>query len=268
MSLSGVPFWSWPRAYMMWLGIYILLMLLLTFAVQIVGVSTRSPVLKGLEEIGKMQSQVMPTELVMSELDTQTLYHHLLEHLAPQVEAIDSRYGKDWLELDIALQPEKLLLLDQLPIWPGWQLQSFIMQPKDGSWQLSMRWQSGKQTNVSKKLPKPATNLDISTWRSMLAPLPEQQITNNEDKKNLPIDYPNWQYLGYVGNQPTIGAWVREVIYSQDGQHNHQNQHTYYLREGDVWQDWKIISITSTQLELKRAGQLWILPSCMQLKSC
>ncbi len=204
----------------------------------------------------------------MSELDTQTLYHHLLQHLAPQVEAIDSRFGKDWLELDIALQPEKLLLLDQLPIWPGWQLQSFIMQPKDGSWQLSMRWQSGKQTNVSKKLPKPATNLDISTWRSMLAPLSEQQITNNEDKKNLPIDYPNWQYLGYVGNQPTIGAWVREVIYSQDGQLNHQNQHTYYLREGDVWQDWKIISITATQLELKRAGQLWILPSCMQLKSC
>ena len=104
----------------------------------------------------------------------------------------------------------------------------------------------------------------------MLAPLPEQQITNNEDKKNLPIVYPDWQYLGFVGNQPTVGAWVREVIYSQDGQHNQQNQHNqpYFFREGDVWQDWKIISITAIQLELKRAGQLWILPSCMQLKSC
>jgi hypothetical protein len=265
MILSGVPLWSWRQAVVILLGLYILLMLLLTFAVQIVWVSARSPVLKGLEEIGKMQSQVVLTELVMSELDTQTLYHHLLEHLAPQVEAIDSRYGKDWLELDIALQPEKLLLLDQLPIWPGWQLQSFIMQPKDGSWQLSMRWQSVKQTKVPKKLPKPATNLDISTWRSMLALLPEQQITNNEDKKNLPIDYPNWQYLGYVGNQPTIGAWVREVIYSQDGQHNQQ---TYFFRQGEVWQDWEIISITAAQLELKRAGERWVLPSCMQLKSC
>ena len=268
MSLSGVPFWSWRQASMILLGLYILLMLLLTFAVQIVWVSARSPVLKGLEEIGKMQSQVVLTELVMSELDTQTFYHQLLQHLAPQVEAIDSRFGEDWLELDITLQPEQLLLLDQLPIWLGWQLQSFIMQPKDGSWQLGMRWQSVKQTKVPKKLPKPATNLDISTWRSMLDLLPEQQITNNEDKKNLPIVYPDWQYLGYVGNQPTVGAWLREVIYSQDGQHNHQNQHTYYLREGDVWQDWKIISITATQLELKRAGQLWILPSCMQLKSC
>ena len=271
MSLSGVPFWSWRQASMILLGIYILLMLLLTFAVQIVWVSARSPVLKGLEEIGKIQSQVMPTELVMSELDTQTLYHHLLQHLAPQAEAIDSRFGEDWLELDIALQPEQLLLLDQLPIWPGWQLQSFIMQLKDGSWQLSMRWQSVKQTNVSKKLPKPATNLDISTWRSMLEPLPEQQITNNDDKKNLPIDYPNWQYLGFVGNQPTPGAWVREVIYSQDGQHQQQGQHnqqTYFFRQGEVWQDWEIISITAARLELKRAGERWVLPSCMQLKSC
>ena len=265
MILSGVPFWAWRQAVVILLGLYILLMLLLTFAVQIVWVGARSPVLKGLEEIGKMQSQVMPTELVMSELDTQTLYHHLLQNLAPQVEAIDSRYGKDLLELDIALQPEQLLLLDQLPIWPGWQLQSFIMQPKDGSWQLSMRWQSVKQTNVSKKLPKPATNLDISTWRSMLASLPEQQITNNEDMKNLPIDYPDWQYLGYVGNQPTVSAWVREVTHSQDGQ---QHQQTYFFREGEVWQDWEIISITPAQLELKRAGEGWVLPSCIQLKSC
>ena len=80
----------------------------------------------------------------------------------------------------------------------------------------------------------------------MLAPLPEQPITNNEDEKNLFVDYPDWQYLGYVGNQPTVGAWVREVTHSQDGQQKQQgqqNQHTYYLREGEVWQDWKIIPI-------------------------
>ena len=271
MSLSGVPFWSWRQAVVTLLGLYILLMLLLTFAVQIVWVSTRSPGLKGLEEIGKIQSQVMPTAVVMSELDTQTLYHHLLQHLASQVEAIDSRYGKDWLELDITLQPEQLLLLDQLPIWQGWQLQSFIMQPTDGSWQLGMRWQSVKQTKVPKKLPKPATTFEISNWLPSLAPLPEQQITNNEDKKNLPIVYPDWQYLGFVGNQPTAGAWVREVIYSQDGQHQQQGQHnqqTYFFRQGEVWQDWEIISITAAQLELKRAGERWVLPSCMQLKSC
>ena len=271
MILSGVPLWSWRQAVVILLGLYILLMLLLTYAVQIVWVSARSPVLKELEQIGKIQSQVMPTEVVMSELDTQTLYHHLLQHLAPEVEAIDSRYGKDWLELDISLQPEQLLLLDQLPIWPSWQLQSFTMQPKDSSWQLGMRWQSVEQTSVPNKLPKPANTFDISTWRSMLAPLPEQQITNNEDEKNLLIDYPDWQYLGYVGNQPTVGAWVREVIYSQDGQQHQQDQHnqqTYFFRQGEVWQDWEIISITAAQLELKRAGERWVLPSCMQLKSC
>lgn len=115
---------------MMWLGLYILLILLLTFAVQIAWISARSSVLNELEEIGKIETQVMPTEIVIPELDNQTFYHQLLQHLAPQVAAIDSRYGKDWLELDITLQPEQLLLLDTLPIWPGWRLQSFMMQPK------------------------------------------------------------------------------------------------------------------------------------------
>lgn len=265
MSLSGVPFWSWRQASMMWLGLYILLILLLTFAVQIVWISARSSVLNELEQIGKIEAQVMPIEIVIPELDTQTLYHHLLQHLAPQVVAIDSRYGKDWLELDITLQPEQLLFLNTLPIWPGWQLQSFMMQPKESSWQLGLRWQLAKPTHAIKKLNKPSHTFEINTWLPKLAPLPEQQITNNEDKKNLPIDYPDWQYLGFVGSQPTVGAWVREVIDSQDGQHNQQ---TYFFREGEVWQDWQIISITAAQLELKRAGERWVLPSCMQLKSC
>lgn len=136
---------------------------------------------------------------------------------------------------------------------------------------MGLRWQLAKPAHAIKKLNKPSHTFDISTWLPKLAPLPEAQVTNNKDEKILPIDYPDWQYLGYVGNQPTVGAWVREVTHSQDGQQHQQgqqNQQTYFFREGEVWQDWEIISITPAQLELKRAGERWVLPSCIQLKSC
>lgn len=274
MSFSGVPFWSWRQASMILLGLYILLMLLLTITAQFLWVGARSSVLKELEQIGKIEAQVMPTEIVMPELDAQTFYHHLLQYLAPQVPAIDGRYGKDWLELNVSLQPEQLLLLDNLPIWPGWQLQSFMMQPKEGSWQLGLRWQSVKHSNAPKKLTKPSTMFEISTWLPNLVPLPEQQIAHNEDTNHWPSDYPDWQYLGYVTNQQTVGAWVRDFIHSQDGQQNQQDpqrqhsQQTYFFREGEVWQDWTIISITAAQIELKRAGERWVLRSCIHLKSC
>ena len=264
MTISGIPFWSRYGVILVLpvAGLLVLLVLLIWrqtpwFVLDAAPFSTVTPA-QLMENNAGVHWQALP------DIDADRLHQRLLQLFTRKARQLTSDYGEDWLTLDLSLPPADLLLLDKLPLWPGWQLQTLSLQPAGDMWAVSLRWQRllRGQGVARPLLDKPDNSFEVAIWRLHASSVPSAQeygpVTNTDTAEARP----NWQYLGYVLDPQGAGAWLAAEA------NDEQAKIIRFMRRGEVWQGWKVLHIAVDSLYLQRGANSWVLANCAQLEHC
>jgi hypothetical protein len=248
--MSGIPFWLRTGVVLVLMGSCLLLLTLALIWRQVPWLDNDISALAAINPAGVMQDKSHARKAVFPVLDAHALHQRLLLHFAHKAQELSSDYEADWLTMDLTLRPINLSLLRELPIWPGWQLQGLSMQPEGQIWRLGLRWELPQETGALALLPASDGAFEVDIWQRQIPPVPISAVATAGD---LPVTRPAWRYLGYVADQQGLGAWLGEAIDSEQG------PNIWFVRQGEVWQGWKLVHIAPAGLHLQQGGQHWVL---------
>lgn len=145
-------------------------------------------------------------------ISSTTLQRHLLSVFAAKRAALQIQVDADFVRLSVLLKPDELIVMEALPLWPGWYVETMELKPEGGRWRLLLRWvktDADVRRNVV-RIPHAVRVIDASIWM-----LSEQRAAVGQPA--LQVEQPmtatklTWVLLGYWQRGEHHGVWLLDA---------------------------------------------------------
>ena len=95
------------------------------------------------------------------------LQRQLLSVFAAKGAALQIQVDADLVRLSVLLRPDELMVMEALPLWPGWHVEAMELKPEGGRWRLLLRWakaEAGAGRNILRIPHAEGVEVEASTW--------------------------------------------------------------------------------------------------------
>lgn len=177
-----------------------------------------------------------------SGISSAMLQRQLLSVFTAKGAALQIQVDAEFVRLSVLLRPDELSVMEALPLWPGWHIETMELKPEGGRWRLLLRWfktDAGAGRNIA-----PTSHVegavDASVWK-----LSEQRAAMG--KSDLPIEQAvaattlAWVLLGYWRRGEQQGVWLLDA--------------DHVLRrvgQGEIWRGFELLVVNKEAVFWRR----------------
>lgn len=196
------------------------------------------------------QAWYLPLQPLLQSSDKQVEWHwpdrssillrqQILQQFTPKGSDIQLQTDGQSLRLSVLLAPAALSLLQDLPTWPGWYLESLTLLPRDSLWSLSIIWRQGTATYAAGDFSVVSNRINRQVWQLAVGQSNQRSAAVAIIEAPQVVKGLDWQLLGYWRQGNNQGVWL------QDGQ--------FGLRRVLVGQGWQGYTLQSVGVD----GAYW-----------
>lgn len=140
------------------------------------------------------------------------LQRQLLSIFTAKGVALQIQVDAESVRLSVLLKPDELTVMEVLPLWPGWKVETMELKPEGGRWRLLLLW-SKIETGAGRavvRVPHAERVIDASLWM-----LSEQSasIVRPALSAKQPTAATRWTWvlLGYWQRGEHQGVWLLDT---------------------------------------------------------
>ena len=167
------------------------------------------------------------------DLSAAVLQQQLMQLFVAVGSELQVQIAADEVSLQVLLPAPALPVLEQLPVWPGWQLAVMELLPKGAWWSLHLRLRRSESATVVSAPDNlvSAMNVDEALWQ-LAQVKPESSNTHGSELQVAGPAELNWQLASIWSLGERRGIWLR----AEDGV-------LHSLERGAVWHGFELFEV-------------------------